>query len=232
MRKVYIITGANRGLGMAIADTILQNENGVVISVSRTVNEKQKALDNTDSFHFLQTDFLETRLSTDLSELLVLIKNEDHIVFINNAAGIKPIERVGHFEVGAICDLIRINITAPIIISNFLLEKFREFNLDFVNITTGAANYPIENWALYSSSKACIKSFFSVAELENRGSKNIRFFNIDPGVLDTSMQNIIRDSNFPGREKFEEFKSKKILIDPFDAAATILKQINENCSNL
>ena len=67
--------------------------------------------------------------------------------------------------------------------------------------------------------------FFNVAESEY---KQHRFFNIDPGVMDTNMQKSLRDSDFPDVENFKDLQREGQLKAPIDVAKDILKTINTN----
>ena len=68
--------------------------------------------------------------------------------------------------------------------------------------------------------------FFNTAESEY---KQHRFFNIDPGVIDTGMQKSLRANDFPDLEKFKELQKEGQLRAAIDVAEEILKtiQINE-----
>ena len=50
MNKIFIITGANRGLGKAFVDLLIKNEDHFVISISRS------ASDGIPTLHFLVVD--------------------------------------------------------------------------------------------------------------------------------------------------------------------------------
>ncbi len=54
-RKVFIITGANRGLGKAFVDVLMKNDGNFVISISRSMSEKQQNYP-LKNFYFLETD--------------------------------------------------------------------------------------------------------------------------------------------------------------------------------
>ncbi|MFT5890073.1 MAG: benzil reductase ((S)-benzoin forming), partial [Dokdonia sp.] len=41
-KKVYIITGANRGLGKAFVDALMEKQDSFIISISRSMSEEQR----------------------------------------------------------------------------------------------------------------------------------------------------------------------------------------------
>ncbi len=102
-----------------------------------------------------------------------------------------------------------------VLIAMTLALSFNANALTFVNISSGAANRAISNWSLYCSSKAFIEMFFNVAEKEY---ERHRFFNIDPGVMDTNMQKSIRDSDFPDLSDFQKLEKEGKLRATKDVA--------------
>lgn len=220
MRKVFIITGANRGLGKAFVDVLIKNQNHFVISISRIQSDEQKTY-SPAKFYFLKADLSENNLEKKIGVLKDLIANED-IYFINNASIIEPIVKIEHLNEDAIDKTIMVNIKSSLLITKYILRHFNDQKLSFVNISSGAASRAISNWSLYCASKAYIKMFFNVAESEY---EQHRFFNIDPGVMDTNMQKNIRNSDFPDVQNFQKLEEDHKLMLPEDAAIEILNTV-------
>ena len=118
----------------------------------------------------------------------------------------------------------QVNVVYPANLFNFLIGAFRHNRKVFVNISSGAADRAIEHWGLYCSSKAFMKMYFSVLAEEFKNSENSNFFSIDPGVLDTEMQQHIRQSNFPEQKYFRSLQHDNKLISTNDAAFKILTE--------
>jgi len=220
MQKVFIITGANRGLGEALVAILIKNENHFVISISRSQSEEQKTYPPAN-FYFLKADLSKNTLGKKIGVLNDLIANED-IYFINNASIIEPITKIAHLNEDAIDKTISVNIKSTMLITKYLLRHYNDHKLSFVNISSGAANRAISNWSLYCSSKAFIQMFFNVAESEY---EQHRFFNIDPGVMDTNMQKSIRETDFPDASNFKNLQEEGKLKLPKDVALEILNTV-------
>ena len=218
--RVFIITGANRGLGKAFVDILIKNRDNFVISISRTESEEQKNY-SASNFYFLKVDLSENRIDEKINVLKNLITDEA-IFFINNASIIEPITKIENLNEDAIDRTILVNIKSTIIITKYLLSHFKDHKLTFLNISSGAANKAISNWSLYCSSKAFIEMFFNVAKSEY---KQHSFFNIDPGVMDTNMQKSIRNSDFPDIQNFQSLKDEGKLRLPDDVAIEILNTV-------
>ncbi len=224
MTKLLLISGANRGLGKAIANIALKQNDTVVVSVSRSVHvEHEKFLGN--KFHFIKTDLSKGFSSVSFTILNELISANTHLFFVNNAGIIIPINSVGNFEITELNNSINVNVTFPVSLINYLIHTFQNRKINFVNISSGAANNAIANWSLYCASKAYMKIFFEILKEENKLNPDFSFFNIEPGTLDTDMQNDIRGSKFPRQNYFQELKSTNKLTKPEDAANKILKEV-------
>ena len=71
--------------------------------------------------------------------------------------------------------------------------------------------------------------FFRVLEEQVLENSKIKVFNIDPGVINTSMQKQIRKlgkSKFPQVEVFRNYHTNGELASPENVAADILKKIS------
>ncbi len=218
--KTFIITGANRGLGEAFVDVLMKRKDCFVISISRSITEKQQNY-SVENFYFLEADLTDNILDKKLNIIKKIVKGNE-ICFINNASIIEPILKIEDISIDALDQTILVNIKSTILISKYLLLHFNNLKLSFVNITSGAANRAISNWSLYCSSKAFIQMFFRVAESEY---KQHRFFNIDPGVMDTKMQRSIRESDFPDVLNFQNLKKDEKLKSPKVVALEIINTI-------
>jgi benzil reductase ((S)-benzoin forming) len=220
MKKVFIITGGNRGLGEAFISNLIIDKRFFVISISRSLSEEQKTY-NSDNFYFLKADLSDEGVDKKLSVLKSIITSEA-VYFISNASNIKPIISIGNIANEDVAKTISINIKSPIEITQYLLRHFNKNKLSFINISSGAANRAIDNWSLYCSSKAFMQMFYNVAESEY---KQHRFFNIDPGVMETNMQKIIRASDFPDVSNFRNLKEEGKLKPPSEVAKSILNTV-------
>lgn len=223
MDKVIIITGANRGLGKALADQALEDEKAVVISLSRTLHEDHQGI-NGERLIFIKTDLSEPFSDAVFQNISNYIKPETSLYFFNNAGIILPIEKIGAFDPNAIDISIKVNVHYPVNVINYLLQHYSQNKIVLVNISSGAGENPVPHWSLYCSAKAYMKMFFRV--LQEELTDNIQLYSINPGVLDTDMQANIRKSEAPKQEYFQSLKNENKLIQPNVAALRIFEEIN------
>jgi benzil reductase ((S)-benzoin forming) len=219
MRRSFIITGSSKGLGEALVSRLLSDKDIKVLAVSREVSDKHIGY-SPSQFSHLKYDLYNNNLNP-VFEFISNKVDSDELVFINNASQILPINTIGNFNDEEIEKIIRLNVNTPIKIVNFLINRYSHKKLIFLNISSGAASLPICGWSLYCSTKSSIKTFFEVAEKEY---EQHTFFNIDPGVIDTGMQNAIRNSTFEKQQDFMKMKSSGSLQTPDEAALKIVKK--------
>lgn len=220
--KLVIITGINRGLGESLFNHLINEEHIVILAISRRLNEFQEHLLTKKAFIYHKLN-LSTTISVDFLDDLDL-SSYTEIHFINNAASISPIKRIGKFTNKEIIDITNLNFNSPFLIINKLIG-YNINKLVITNISSGAANHAIEGWALYCSTKAAIQMITEVLKQQEVNNPKIIVNNIDPGVMDTGMQNTIRDSNIndmPSVSRFKDLKSANKLATPCDVALDIL----------
>ncbi|KON86420.1 short-chain dehydrogenase [Sporosarcina globispora] len=216
--KLAIITGASKGLGASIAKRMVIEGTGI-ISVSRTENPEMAKLAAENQVFYAQY-FCNLsspgELETAFKEITALLqeKQPETLYVFNNAGIIGPIGTAGNLDHTALIQNAHVNLIAPIMISNILLREVSS-EMTIVNITSGAAERPIQGWSAYCSTKAGINMFTQTAALEQQtaGSSH-KIIAFSPGVMDTDMQGTIRSSAkeaFHDLEKFQAYKEKGML---------------------
>lgn len=225
MKKIIIVTGANRGLGKALVDFALNDEEAIIVSLSRSLHEEHKDICST-KLVLIETDLSEAFSDTIFEIIDKNISTDVDLYFFNNASIILPIDKVGNFKELDIETSIKVNVQYPVNFINSFLNKFPKNKTKFVNISSGAGNNPVPYWSLYGAAKAYMKLFFKVLEQENINNIYTEFYSIDPGVLDTRMQESIRENTFPNQDYFRSLKEDNKLIKPEDAAQKIFNLIN------
>lgn len=219
--KYAIVTGASKGLGEAIAKRLI-NEQIALVSVSRTENEDLKKMANEKGVYYRHFP-CNLALEKEVEEVFMVIahcifqREPSEIFLFNNAGVIVPIETVGNLDQTPIVRNLKINLVAPMIITNLILHKAKQTDtpVQVINVTSGAAEHPIEGWSVYCSSKAALNMFTKTAAMEQAEMKTPnKMIAFSPGVMDTQMQETIRSSSeeaFKDLNKFKEYKEKGML---------------------
>ncbi len=221
----YIVTGASKGLGKALADRLIQHPKNRVIGIARSFMEPKPNF---------------TGLELDLADSEALLKNTagifpegpfDRVCLINNAGWIGDIAHNGYIDPEAIRQIYLVNVIAPALLMNEFMKQYDRLDGEklIINISSGAASKVMDGWSGYSASKAALNQMTAVAQhesdLKNRG---FSLYALSPGIIDTPMQEAIRSASkdsFTNLEKFQSFKTEGSLDSPESVADKVLHLI-------
>ncbi len=219
----YIITGTSRGIGEAIAKALL-SKNNKLFCISRNESESLKklasekgALIDQITFDLSNSDGIETLMESIFQKI---DKNQtEKIALINNAgllAPVKPVHRASNAE---LVDHINVNLIAPMLLTSLFIKKVLDWPIPktIMNISSGAAINPYFGWSPYCSSKAGLNMFAASVGMEQSYEEfPVKIFSVAPGIVETSMQELIRstdEKDFVYKQKFVELKEQGQLSD-------------------
>lgn len=186
--KIFIVSGGANGLGKDITLSLVDREARVIV-IDKD-HESMEYFDKINSVFCFECNFLNP------NEIKNVIKkiNIDHPIIdglINNAGIIhsEPIFKITSIEkrhsINAWNNVIAINLSAPFILSSYLIEKMvlNRTKGVIINITSIASKGNIGQSA-YSASKAGMESMTRVWAKE-LGIYGIRVLAIAPGFIET-----------------------------------------------
>lgn len=208
----FIITGTSSGIGKALCDLLLEDDQNLVVGISRTQSIEHA------NYQHIHMDL------NDISELEGIEfpdwSHAEQISLIHNAGWIGPIQKLGKQEVGAIASSYIINLVAPAVLSNQFIAKYQPSKARKVilSIGSGASRAPIAGWSTYCSSKSGLEMLSQCIVEENA---DFVCLSIAPGKVDTPMQNDIRfadESEFPRLKEFQDYYKNGELIDSKEVA--------------
>lgn len=222
--SLFIITGTSKGIGKALVRLVLQENQNKVIGISRSKSELIHPNYLHLAFDLGKIGGIENKLNE------IFPKGDfDRVVLINNAGWVGEIAHFGNLASKGISQVFEINTIAPALLMNGFVKKYSELHAAkkiVVNISSGAAIKAIDGWSGYSASKAALNMLTQVAQVESDlNQSGIRFFAVAPGVVDTDMQQEIRNAstdNFSSLPKFIGLKENSQLSSPEYAAEKIM----------
>jgi len=222
MMELYIVTGCTSGLGLALHNQLVKEDKNIqCVFLGRGIQR----IEPSPQHKYVEFDFscgVAPNLDTQLNS-----HNFSRITLISNAGTIDPIGNTASLDVDLFQRSVSINFIAPALLAVSLssLSLKNNIYLRVVNVSSGAALRPIRGWAAYCSTKASVRMFFDVMALEN---DNVEVIHIDPGVMDTAMQEGIRKScplDMPDVGSFLNFKRDQKLKSVIDVAKSILDEL-------
>ena len=211
--KKAIVTGHSKGLGAALA-TQLEADGWEVLGISRSGGAE---------VDLGSPQALDAWLGSGaLGEFLA---DATDLILINNAGTVGPIGFIGKQDAAAIEQAVNLKVTAPLMLTDAVVrDRPAGVPLRIVHISSGAGRRPSETWSTYCATKAAID--MHAATLAAEGLDGVRVASIAPGVVDTGMQELIRGSDFPSRDRFQALKDQGQLSSPEKAAGQILTLLN------
>jgi 3-oxoacyl-[acyl-carrier protein] reductase len=184
--KRYLITGASRGIGRAIAEKLAAPDVTLFLHGRDTIALGQTA--KTVKSHCPRIVSLVHDLATakGVSSLVSEIGDDPLDVLVNNAgiAVVKPFREITLTEWE---QTLGVNITAPFLLIQRLAGRMPPGS-SIVNVLSIAAKTGFRNWSAYCMSKFALEGFSQSVREELRDRK-IRVINIYPAATDTDIWN-------------------------------------------
>lgn len=210
--RYFYITGTSRGIGKAIAEVLLEDNRNMVMGISRNhtiehTNYSAITLDLNDLEKVSEFSFGEH-------------PDAEKIVFVNNAGVLGHVSQVGRMYNDKIIQSYNVNLVSPSILINTFIRQYQDRDLEkmILNTSSGAARHTIPSWSTYCSTKTGIEMFLQVMEDEQKDFDHpFRIYSVAPGVVDTEMQDEIREvepENFRELDRFVQLKKEGMLVDP------------------
>jgi benzil reductase ((S)-benzoin forming) len=233
MKKYFIITGTSRGLGLAFAENLL-DENHALFLISRSENADiaKKALMKNCRISNISFDLSElAKIDRLVSNLIDHIPSDDcdGIFLINNAATAEPVKPIDKATQVEITTAAHLNFLAPVLLTSALISGTKKFKVrkKILNITSGAATNPHHGMGMYCSTKAGLDQFTRCIALEQDKQKHpVEIHGISPGFVDTAMLRGLGEKSqddFASKPMFQEVISSGKPLNPDAVAKKILR---------
>lgn len=190
-----LVTGASRGLGLALAT-------GLADAGWRLVINARGAEDLDRAATALRTRTEVVAISGDLTDpshrarlISAAVSLGDLELLINNAGilGPSPQPPLASYPLDALRRVYEANLVAPLALTQLALPSLRASGGAVINITSDAAVEGYEGWGGYGSSKAALEQASRVLAVEE---PVLRVWWVDPGDLRTRMH----QDAFPGED--------------------------------
>jgi 3-oxoacyl-[acyl-carrier protein] reductase len=227
MRNV-LVTGASRGLGLAIAGQLVA-DGFHVIAVARTRSDALERLmaDSHGALHFRPCDLAEIdalarfvrQIRADVGPLWGLVNN----------AGIGTSGLLANMSQAQIEALIRLNTLSPIMLTKFVARgMMAEGGGRIVNMSSIVAGTGFNGLAVYSATKASLIGFTKALARE-LGRVGVTVNAVSPGFIDTELTGGMAPAD---RDRVVGRSALRRLAEAEDVAGAVSYLLSERARNV
>ncbi len=170
---IAIVTGYSSGIGEAICDILAINGYKII--------KLQSRLENITALE---------------KEVKTILKHED-INLLVNCAGLGVFKPHEEISISKIKELIDVNLTAPIILSNLCLRSLKKTKGHIINIASVEATKHSKFSALYTATKSGLRDF-GLSLFEELRRADVKITTINPDLTRT---NFFNELNFEPSQK-------------------------------
>jgi NAD(P)-dependent dehydrogenase (short-subunit alcohol dehydrogenase family) len=193
-QKTALITGASRGLGLALARGLAAEEWALIIDArgAEDLEAVRAELADLTRVVAIPGDVTDEEHRRALAGAAREAGGLDALV--NNASilGPSPQPALLDYPLDVLEEVYRANTLAPLALIQALRSELKPA-ARIINVTSDAAVEPYEGWGGYGSSKAALEQLSNILAAEN---PELRVYRVDPGDMRTRMQ----QDAFPGED--------------------------------
>jgi NAD(P)-dependent dehydrogenase (short-subunit alcohol dehydrogenase family) len=219
LKAPYVVTGASRGLGRAIARNLAECGHPIIALSRDAVSLGLAGAEFAD----IQADSIT--ITCDLADRADIAAAAEQIKaktgwiagIVHNAGIITPIKSMADVDRANWARNIQINLVGVQDLTNRLMPVMGgKEQSRITTISSGASLRAISGWSAYCVAKAGL-DMWAKCMAEEGAESNISTISVAPGIVDTDMQKTIRSSNesdFPDYNTFVELHKDGQLVDP------------------
>jgi NAD(P)-dependent dehydrogenase (short-subunit alcohol dehydrogenase family) len=186
---VGIVTGASRGLGLALARALAERGWRLVVD-ARGAEALAEATGGLDGVVGIPGDVADPTHRRAVIEAA----GSPIDLLVNNASllGPSPQPPLAEYPLDVLEGVYRANVLAPLALVQLALPILQP-GAGILNVTSDAAVEPYEGWGGYGSSKAALEQLTNVLAAEH---PELRIYAVDPGDMNTQMH----QEAYPGED--------------------------------
>jgi NAD(P)-dependent dehydrogenase (short-subunit alcohol dehydrogenase family) len=193
--RVALVTGASRGLGLALSRALADRGWSLVIDArdGETLRVAEQELAERTAVRAVPGDVSDAAHREALLNAVRAFGRLD--LLVNNASllGPSPQPTLGAYPLDVFEQVYRVNTVAPLALFQLALPLLEESKGRVINITSDAAVEAYDCWGGYGSSKAALEQLTRILAVEHPA---LSIYLADPGDLRTQMH----QDAFPGED--------------------------------
>jgi NAD(P)-dependent dehydrogenase (short-subunit alcohol dehydrogenase family) len=195
--RIAIITGASRGLGLALAEGLAADGYRLIVD-ARDAGALHAAAAAIDAAGPAAVTAIPGDIA-DPAHRAALARAADQLggadLLVNNAGtlGASPLPAIADYPIDELRAAFEVNVLAPVALTQLLLPSLRARGGAVLNVTSDAAVEPYAGWGGYGAAKAALEQASAVLAAEENV---LRVWWVDPGDMRTRMH----QDAFPGED--------------------------------
>ena len=187
-----LVTGASRGLGLALARALAERGWSLVIDArgADALEGARAELAELTDVVAIPGDVADPEHRAQLVEAV----DGPLDLLVNNASslGASPLPPLAEYPLDVLEDVFRVNVTAPLALVQLALPILGS-EARILNVSSDAAVEAYDGWGGYGASKAALDQLANVLAAERA---DLRVYAVDPGDMNTRMQ----QEAYPGED--------------------------------
>lgn len=235
---LYILTGATRGIGAAIAAQLLRPGN-YLLCLSRQEN-RALVLQARAARALLEQWPQDLARSVDAAaKLEAWLRRKDpqgheSATLINNACVLPEPGPVEEVDTQELSNALRVGFETPVLLTAAFLRATHGWpaRRRVLNISSSLGQRAMVGQASYCALKAGMDHYSRTVALdEARKPNGARIVSLAPGSVETAMQEHLRAADpagFPEQPRFVRLKNEGLLASPADAATRVLAYLHRD----
>jgi NAD(P)-dependent dehydrogenase (short-subunit alcohol dehydrogenase family) len=226
--KTILLTGASRGIGLAVAHYLLKHGHNLVL-VSRTAEPLQKLESQyPEQVAVLARSLSESEVPKTAVDLALSRFSRLDGAIVNHGV-LDPVQRIVDTTEKDFREAWDVNFFSAVAIARAAVPELRKTKGALIFVSSGAAVSAYTGWGAYGSAKAAVNH---LALTLGKEEQEVVSLAIRPGVVDTDMQRDIREKHSDGMDagdskKFAELKSSGGLLKPEQPGHVMAKLVLE-----
>ena len=238
MKHLTILTGASRGMGLALASQLLAPD-AVLVCISRQSNAVLEREAHQASAMLEQWAMDLANGAPVAARLGDWLRAQDpssmaSATLINNAGVVSDLVPLRDANPGDLAHALRVGLEAPMQLCAAFLGATQHWQMPrkVLNISSGLGRRAMASSSAYCAAKAGMDHFTRCLALDEALQPNgAKVCSLAPGVIDTDMQLQLRGADadaFPDRAAFRGLHSQGQLTSPTEAALRILRYLTKS----
>ena len=206
--RVALVTGASRGIGLAVADE-LRAAGAHVVRLARSLVDGGADRETTLHADVTRPEDVERAVTAVVGELGVpdVVVNNAGVFFVKSLAETTPAE---------FTQSLATNLTGPFLVARALVPAMvRRGSGHLVTIGSSSDHIAYPGGTAYAASKYGVRGMHEVIAVELAGT-GVRTTLVSPGAVDTDLWDPIDPDSKPG------FRKRKDMMRPEDVAEAVL----------